>query len=329
MMKIKYEFSPDIRENLKNLYKLNNFHAPLSLMSDYLLIAAFIALSKWNIWFYPLTLLFIGSRQRALASLLHESCHKTLTKNRFLNNFMGRWLAGLPIFHSYEAYVKSHVVAHHAYLGDPQRDPDYRHYIQAGLFEVRDRLDFMLGFVLKTIFLLQVKSYLKYIFIYRLGGMTKKSTELFQLIFVQLIIGAVLTLTCGPLGYIKYWLVPFFTTFHIIGWFSEISEHYPIIAEYQDNLNITRNRFPTFLERLFIGMHGDNFHLVHHLFAGIPYWNLGQAHQILLADTNYAEVNQEFGGIFTAPAGRTSVLKQIFKKIHAQTPSPFILSRSS
>ncbi|AOJ79941.1 fatty acid desaturase [Burkholderia savannae] len=319
----KHVFSKEIRERLKPLFALNNWRGPLELASDYLCIAAAVYATYWSMWCYPLALLVIGSRQRALASLLHESCHKTFTRNRTLNNFFGRWLAGYPIFQSHRAYVKSHVLDHHTFLGDATRDPDYIHYIESGLFDVRDRLDFVMRFIVKTILLFNVGSYLKYLMTNRLGEISREKKELMGLVLTQAAIFMAFFVTVGLLGYVLFWIVPIITTFQIIGWFSEISEHFPVIRTTRSTLTITRNRFPVLLERAFIGMHGDNYHLVHHLLAGIPFWNLRRAHTILLGDCAYAAANRTSGGIFTAPSGRMSVMRSILDEIRVSAPLDF------
>ncbi len=283
-------------------------------------MAAAIYAAQWSMWFYPLAVLVVGSRQRALASLLHESCHKTFSRHRGLNNFIGRWLAGYPIFQSHAAYVKSHVLDHHTFLGDETRDPDYIQYVESGLFEVRDRLDFVIRFIFKTLFLLNVANYLRYLLINRLGKDSIDRRTLTELVVAQLAIFALFSVTVGPVGYILYWFIPLITTFQVIGWFTEISEHYPLIRTARSTLTITRNRFPHAVERAFIGMHGDNYHLVHHLLAGIPFWNLRRAHAILLDDPAYAAANRTSGGIFTAPAGRRSAIRSILDEIRVSAP---------
>ncbi|MFH7376190.1 fatty acid desaturase, partial [Pseudomonas syringae pv. tagetis] len=54
------------------------------------------------------------------------------------------------------------------------------------------------------------------------------------------------------------------------------------------------------VEHFFTAMHGDNFHLFHHLFPDIPYWKLKKAHRIFLGAPAYAAVKAGFGGIVTA-----------------------------
>ncbi|KVW36493.1 guanitoxin biosynthesis L-arginine gamma (S) hydroxylase [Burkholderia ubonensis] len=322
-MLAKHEFSDEIVNRLKDLYGLNNWRAPVGFAADCLVIAAAVAATKWNVWVYPLALLVIGSRQRALASLLHEACHRTLARNRRMNDILGRWCAGFPVFQSYDAYRGSHVKNHHAFLGDVQRDPDYINYLETGLFDVRDRLDFVANFVVKTLFLANVGGYLKYLARNRLGGIFANKSELIGLCAVHAVLFVVFYLVWGSFGYIIFWVVPFLTSYQVIGWFSEISEHYPIIETRRNALTATRNRFPAWIESIFIGMHGDNYHLVHHLFAGIPYWNLSLAHRVLMSDPQYAAINNVAGGIFFSPAGRRSVVHSILDEIGAKASGGF------
>jgi fatty acid desaturase len=296
---------------------LNNWRGPLAVAGDYAVIAASIGLAHRFIWLLPLMVLIIGSRQRALASLLHDSSHRMLTRSRRLNDLLGRWAAGLPIFQSHEAYSASHI-RHHACLGSAEHDPDYRQYIDSGLFEVRDRLDFLVH-VVRTVLLFNVAAYIRYLIGHRLAAIRGNARECVGLVLVQLAIFGVLYFTVGPYGYVLYWLLPLVTSFQVIGWLSEIAEHYPHIRTAHTPLLMTRNRFPRGIERLIIGMHGDNYHLVHHLFAGIPFWNLVRAHDILMDDPEYRCANERVGGIFTARRGRSSVLKLILEDIRLRT----------
>ena len=314
----KHAFSGAVHERLRPLYALNNGRGLAAVATDYLFIGVFVMLAQHSAWLWPLSILVIGSRQRALASLLHDSCHKTLARNRTLNDFLGRWLAGLPIFQSYRAYSASHVLQHHVHLGNPQLDPDYRQYIDTGLFRVRDRLDFVCH-VAKTVLLMNIGSYAKYLVVQRLAAIRGSAAECIGLFVVQAAIATILTLAAGPFGYFLFWILPLLTSFQIIGWLSEISEHYPKIRTATLAVQMSRNRFPRLAERFLVGHHGDNYHLVHHLFVGIPFWNLRAAHDALMDDPEYRSVNENAGGIFTAPQGRLSILSSILEEIAQKT----------
>lgn len=303
-----------IKASLSRLKTLNNWRGPLAILEDYGVIALAIGLAHYNAWFYPLSIVMIGSRQRALASLLHEAAHLTLTKNRRLNHFLGKWLAGYPILQAFETYRRSHVMMHHGHLGNPEKDPDYVNYIENGLYQVRDRLDFMYPFLLKTIFLVNVPKYLHYLLSNRFGLFRENPREVSAIIACQLIIAVSFSVIISPWAYVLFWVIPYITAFQVIGWLSEIAEHYPLFKPGNSYYEITRNRFAGRVERLFIGMHSDNLYMTHHVMASISFWNLKKAHRILMADPDYRQANELSGGIFTAVPGKISVIRDILNQ---------------
>ncbi|WP_055136283.1 guanitoxin biosynthesis L-arginine gamma (S) hydroxylase [Pseudomonas corrugata] len=305
--------STELRQRLRPLYHKDNWHWLVALGADLIVIAAAVYLSHRYNFLYPLALLFIGSRQRALASLLHEAAHMTLARSKMLNKWVGEYLLAYPIFQNFEAYRRSHVQMHHHHLGDQDKDPDHRFYIESGLYEAQDRLDFLSRHLFRSVTLVNTYKYFLYLVKNRAGDILANPLQGVKLLAVHGVILLLLSYFVGPWGYVLFWLIPYFTAFQVIGWFSEISEHFGMFGVYKEEVNLTRNRFPTLPERLFIGMHGDNYHLTHHLFAGVPFWNLKQAHRILMDDESYAAANHGCGGIFTARGGARSSIHQILE----------------
>jgi fatty acid desaturase len=121
--------------------------------------------------------------------------------------------------------------------------------------------------------------------------------------------------TLGYFNLLKYliilWIIPLFTIFPIIGWFVELSEHYPLVDENKVDLYMTRNRFSHYTEAFIFSIHCENFHLVHHLHPGIPFWNLQKAHRILLKDEQYKNVNMKMGGLFFSSNNQQSFIASI------------------
>jgi len=317
--------SADVRQRLRPLYKKDNWHWLLGVLADLAVIAAAVFLANRYNYLYPLAVLFIGSRQRALASLLHEAAHMTLTQSKKLNKFIGEYLLGYPIFQNYEAYRRSHVQLHHHNLGDQQNDPDHRYYIESGLYNAQDRFDFLVGHLLKSVTLANTYRYFLYLVKNRAGDILVNPLQGVKLLAVHAAMLLVFSYFISPWAYVLFWLVPYFTVFQVIGWFSEISEHFGMFGLYNDEVQLTRNRFPTLIERAIIGMHGDNYHLTHHLFAGIPFWNLKKAHEVLMDDQNYAAANRGCGGIFTAKGDAKSSIDQIFEAYRSGKISTIIV----
>jgi len=309
----RFDPAVEVRLRLRPLYKKDNWHCFLGLFIDLVVIAIAVFLACHYSYLYPLAILFIGSRQRALASLLHEAAHMTLTQSKKLNKFIGEFVLGYPIFQNYEAYRRSHVQLHHHNLGDRHKDPDHRYYIESGLYRAQDRFDFLVNHLLKSVTLANTHQYFLYLVRNRAGEMLHNPLQGVKLILVHALIWLIFSYFIGPWGYLVFWLIPYFTVFQVIGWFSEISEHFGMFGLSNDEVKLTRNRFPTLIERSLIGMHGDNYHLTHHLFAGIPFWNLKHAHEVLMDDENYAAANEGCGGIFTAKGDAKSSIHQIFE----------------
>ncbi|EAI1054893.1 phosphoesterase, partial [Campylobacter coli] len=74
------------------------------------------------------------------------------------------------------------------------------------------------------------------------------------------------------------------------------------------------NRFGNKIELFFTGLHKENYHLIHHLFANIPFWNLDKAHNILCKNEEYRLLNSNMGGIFSSSNQASSLWKKIIKK---------------
>ena len=76
------KFDSEIHRRIKKLYAYDNWHAMVALLWDYFLIVLAVWIAEFSYWFLPLSLLIIGSRQRALATILHEASHYALCKHK-------------------------------------------------------------------------------------------------------------------------------------------------------------------------------------------------------------------------------------------------------
>jgi fatty acid desaturase len=141
-MRQRYHFSKSIQDQLSELRGLDNWHGLIAAFYDYGVIAFGAALFYLSPWFYPLSILLIGSRQRAFATLLHESVHSCLAKSRFLNRLLGTYMSGYLIFQEYNTYRDSHVKRHHAFLGDKEKDPDYTYHLDEKIYNYHGCFNF-------------------------------------------------------------------------------------------------------------------------------------------------------------------------------------------
>ncbi|WP_228022233.1 MULTISPECIES: fatty acid desaturase [unclassified Pseudomonas] len=150
---------------LKHLCKKGNYHWMIALGKDYAIIAFVIYLSLGiSYWFYPLSLFLIGTTQRALANILHESVHKMLAETQAINWFAGTFLSGYLLFHLHQCYVVSHIKSHHVRLGLPEKDPDYAFHLKCGLYDVnQSEREFFLKNVLMALSGFRTLQCIKYI----------------------------------------------------------------------------------------------------------------------------------------------------------------------
>lgn len=308
----KNKFEKSTLKDIKKLYKYDNWHAMFALFQDYFFIIIAIVLSEYSYYFLPLSILVIGSRQRALATILHEASHYALTSNKKFSKILGTYFSGYLIFQSWNSYISSHVKEHHPKLGT-NLDPDYSYYIDSGIFEDHSKTSFFWNYLVKPIMCLNIIKNVEYLIKNRLLVKSTKR-ELLAIIASQALLFAVGSYFVGYHFYILYWLIPYFTTFQTITWFIEIAEHYPMINSATTNLEASRNRFSNPIEGFFTSMHNENYHLIHHLFPGIPFWNLPKAHGILMKNEEYALINQNFGGIFISTNGKHSMWYELWEK---------------
>lgn len=307
--------SPDIRRKLRALCELDNYHAVLGLLFDYAVVAVAVWLSvgvSW--WLYPVSIVLIGSTQRALVNVLHEASHKVLTRNQRLNVLLGTVFSGHLVFHMYNPYRSSHIGFHHRFLGDPGKDPDYSFHLECGIYDpAASNTRFFVRNILFAVLGLRTFEYVRYVVEDRLLFRQKDvavsmpislRAERFVLAGVWAAILTVLALGGWLLPFALFWLVPLFTVAVAIGWLSELAEHYPLPESENKQILMTRNRHGWAIERFLLGRHNDNYHLVHHLNTGVPFWNMKRAHRVLLDDPAYARWDGLWAGILTRSPGR-------------------------
>ncbi|WP_204161853.1 fatty acid desaturase family protein [Helicobacter apodemus] len=263
-------FEKNIMKDLRALSKFDNYHGILAIFWDYFQILLLIVFSCYmqNILIYIFTIFFIGSRQRALATILHESAHRVLAKNRKLNDFLGKFASGCLIFQTFKKYRRSHVMLHHNFLGIKNQDPDYDFYRESKLFQPQTKKRFILKHLIFPLFFSKSLTFIKYLVKNRLGDFKDNELKSLILLWIVILLLCFYTNTLDILFF--YWFIPLVTTFPIIGWFIEMAEHFPIIHN-QKEMERSWNRFGNKLELFFTGIHAENYHLVHHLMPSIPF----------------------------------------------------------
>ena len=97
----------------------------------------------------------------------------------------------------------------------------------------------------------------------------------------------VLAATGAWLDVLLLWLLPSLTLTMALVRLRTIGEHLAIPN--RNELDASRHTDGTLLEHLTVSPFHINFHLDHHLFPAVPYYNLPALHRLLLADPNYRQ----------------------------------------
>lgn len=92
------------------------------LILDYGLVAASAAAVSYSWWFLLPALILIGSRQQAILVLGHDGAHRTITKAKWVNDWLSNVLCYFPFGITLSGFRAFHL-SHHKNLGTPE-DPE-------------------------------------------------------------------------------------------------------------------------------------------------------------------------------------------------------------
>ena len=236
--------------------------------SDWFVIAASLALARYinHPVGYWICVLIVGNRQHGIGVMLHDASHFTFSRNRRLNDLMGNLLAAWPLLVDVRTFRATHF-AHHRSVGTPadteliyrkQGAPDW------DLPKTRK------GIYLDTLKDLCGRNCINYLYLYRLVGPSTFRQMLPPLVFLAAIWSFVVYQ--GGLWIMAIWysamLTSFLACFRWRTWF----EHLGFTGTHRVTLN--------WWQRLLIAPHGAHCHYEHHLWPGIPCWNLPRARSL-------------------------------------------------
>jgi fatty acid desaturase len=132
-------------EAIRELKKRDNYTNFAHIAFVYLVIFGAIATTIWSYgviadaglgwwWNIPMTLVTIvtiGASQHQFGGVIHEGTHFILFENKTLNELASDWLAAFPIYTS-TFHFRLHHLAHHQFINDPVRDPDFAQLHDSG-----------------------------------------------------------------------------------------------------------------------------------------------------------------------------------------------------
>lgn len=274
------------REGLEKLSRISTFRSILQIALEwsFIFLALWLTQRYWHPLLYICAVIWIGTRMHALATLFHDAAHYRIVRNKKWNDIVGDVFLGWPILVTVAGYRKTHF-AHHRLVNtenDPdwaikQGDPDYE-FPKSKREIVFTWSQYFLG--------VSSVKFFKGIF-KRFSGNAKVSqlVKIARLSFYIIIIGSSIYFKFWP-ALLAYWIVPYLTSFLFCLYVRSVAEHFGGM-EYDHVLTQSRTVYPNWWERLLIAQNNINYHLDHHLYPSVPFYNLPKLHKLLMNDPVY------------------------------------------
>lgn len=271
---------------LKQLQQLNSWKTAVALVFDWLVIAAAVAFSEYSgSWAaYLLAILIIAGRQHAIATLIHEFSHYRFIADKKLSDKIGDAFSAWPLFVTVDGYRQNHF-QHHQYA-NTERDPDFMAKVGTQRYTFPQRVRNLTLNLLA--YLAGINAYLDL----RSGlvRLNKKNKLPPAYVAARLSFYALSAAVLAAMGGLDelffYWLLPYVSLFMAIMYVRSVSEHFAI-EDMDNKLAGTRTVIPAFWERAFFGPHNVSYHLEHHLYAAVPFYNLPALHAELMQNPDY------------------------------------------
>jgi fatty acid desaturase len=292
-MKIKGYLSP---QEIQSLMSPSDFEGWRAVFVDWAMIISSMVLVAHipNILTVIFSLSIIGGRQLGLAILVHDTTHRSLFKTKWLNDFVGRWVCGGPIWQDLPRY-RSHHMKHHQFAGS-EKDPDLSLVSNFPIKKASLRRK-----MLRDIFGVTGIKRLYALFLMDLGMLTytvaadpkpidqtgRKIGEMMRMGFRNMApmiitngIMIVILTYFGKSWLYLLWIGSYLTTFSLFLRIRSIAEH-ACTRMSLDPIQNTRTTLANWMARLTVAPHRVNYHLEHHLLMMVPYFNLPKVHRIL------------------------------------------------
>ncbi|HLH32594.1 MAG TPA: fatty acid desaturase family protein [Terriglobia bacterium] len=271
---------------VRDLSKLRPAKAIAAIIVEWIAIIIAIALCErfWNPFSYALAIVWISARQQALTILGHDVAHYRLFSNRTLNDWVGNITTLWPTFLAADGYRFFHG-DHHRFTGTPEdgnRKIWFTHTPEGNLRPEWTYPKTALGLVWT---IMRRAMFVTGIF-WILRGLI--ATILMQKSVVKIVArlgfyaaGVAIMAEFGLLrGFLLYWIVPYCTWHIALQYIRLICEHSAIQSE-DPAYAVTRTTMVSWWERWLVLPRNIHYHIEHHWYPSVPFYNLPELHQRL------------------------------------------------
>lgn len=275
-----YKAPESTRAFLKDCHKTRTGLTVLTALGDHALIlalAAAVCLAYVRIHplagvlLYPLALLGIVRSQRGLENLVHEGSHFNWSRsNHGLNDLLCNLLAAVPVFSDVRCYRPGHKLHHFSFGTDEDADLERYQILDIEGLDRRRVLPFALGIAQRIV-----------TYVVGWWRVIRTRTGVLALAVLWhagfLVLPLAVGLGIGPaLGlWLAFWIVPFLA---VLPWQRFIAEAAKHQYEGQETVFDATISNVGLVHALLLHPHNDGYHLLHHLFPGIPHHQLKRAH---------------------------------------------------
>ena len=274
---------------IKALSQLQPWRTVMAIVLDWTVIAAAIAISEltqsWLVWLVAVPV--IAGRMHALAVLMHDFAHYRFMKNKAVSDWIGDVFCAWPVGVTVEGYRVNHL-AHHRYLNTDQ-DPDWVAKLGSRTFTFPQEMRFALLNVAGYFVGVSSMRDLHTAFV-RLQADDHSSLNYkllrygsYALVFVILTLGGWWT------EYFFYWAIPYLTGFFLLLYIRSVAEHFGETMDYSEEMTGTRTVIPYFWERWFFCPHNVSYHLEHHEYPSVPFYNLPALNRELMRSRGFSQ----------------------------------------
>jgi fatty acid desaturase len=300
------ELTPEV---IRQLHVPRPGRFALLLTLDWLVIASCVALwLHWPTWWLlPPLWVIVGSRQHAIAVLMHETIHQRLSKRWPISQLAG-YACAWSLLISWNSFKWNHL-QHHKHL-NTEADPDLTFKLKTAPADWQyPKTALQLAVLLtKDLFGYGLIAAFRRLRRYRgtpatVDGAKGSDPLLLRLIFTASFV-SLWMLAAGWQAFVLLWLVPLFTTLPFMLRFRSISEHFHLSDEMPEKTRIVR---ASWFERELLGFgpHLIGYHVPHHRYPGVPCHNLKQLDRLLAGDDDRMNAHESLDGYLIG--GRTLV----------------------
>jgi fatty acid desaturase len=223
---------------------------------------------------YVIAVMYIANRQHSLLIQMHDGAHSRISDNRRVNEVIGELLCAWPMFFRMRSYRENHLLHHR--FANTDKDPDFR----PGRFpKSRKTIIGMLIADALALNTLQQLGELK-----RLKQSADTRTTLLRVTYYAALITFLTAFGLWKV-YLLYWIVPLFTWLKVVLRLRAIADHAGV--ELREHPFDTRTVIPNWFDLLFIAPRHCSYHLGHHAYPSVPWFNLKKLHVELMKNDEF------------------------------------------